>query len=163
MESQNNMVNHHRDCRYSWHCKICYGTPAQEYTRRPHLRSKLRATMAGYYKIPVPRMTDNITVWGNYIYLSAGMKRYYVYDTKMPFMGRGGMGEVYRGYDCLTGEPVAIKRLYDRYCSIPSIRRKARIESGLVFSHPNIIEMLGYCEYRSGKGLFSSYRAMFKD
>ena len=97
-------------------------------------------------------MTDDITVWGKYVYLSAGMKRYYVYNTKDPILGRGGMGEVYRGYDCRTGEPVAIKRLYDRYCSIPSIRRKARIESGLVFSHPNIIEMLGYCEFKSGRG-----------
>lgn len=97
-------------------------------------------------------MTDNITVWGSYVYLSAGMKRYYVYNTKEPALGRGGMGEVYRGYDCRTGELVAIKRLYDRFCSIPSIRRKARVESGLVFSHPNIVEMLGYSEYRCGRG-----------
>lgn len=108
--------------------------------------------MASEFRIPVPHMTDDITVWGNYVYLSAGMKRYYVYNTKDPVLGRGGMGEVYRGYDCRTGEPVAIKRLYDRYCAIPSIRRKARIESGLVFSHPNIIEMLGYSEYKCGRG-----------
>lgn len=67
-------------------------------------------------------------------------------------MGKGGMGEVYRGYDCRTGELVAIKRLYDKYCSNPSIRRKARIESGLVFSHPNIVEMLGYSEFKNGQG-----------
>lgn len=108
--------------------------------------------MASEFKIPVPRMTDNIAVWGSYVYLSAGMKRYYVYNVKEPIMGRGGMGEVYRGYDCRTGELVAIKRLYDKYCSIPSIRRKARVESGLVFSHPNIVEMLGYSEYRCGRG-----------
>ena len=73
--------------------------------------------MASEFRIPVPHMTDDITVWGNYVYLSAGMKRYYVYNTKDPVLGRGGMGEVYRGYDCRTGEPVAIKRLYDRFCA----------------------------------------------
>ena len=112
--------------------------------------------MASDYKIPVPRMTDCIMAWGDYVYLSAGMKRYYVYKhkdkDKRSIVGRGGMGVVYHGYDCRTGESVAIKRLYDRYCESPAVRRKARVESGLVFSHPNIVEMLGFCELRSGTG-----------
>lgn len=108
--------------------------------------------MASEYKIPVPRMADNILVWKNLVFLSAGMQRYYCYNTKEAPLGKGGMGEVYRGYDCRTGEPVAIKRLYDRYCAIPSFRKKARVESGLVFSHTNIVEMLGFSEFKCGRG-----------
>lgn len=113
-----------------------------------------RPTRQPVFRIPVPRMTDRVMAWGDYVYLSAGMQRYYVYrhKDKSAVIGRGGMGVVYRGYDCRTGEPVAIKRLFDRYCAVPSIRRKARVESSLVFSHPNIVEMLGFCELRSGTG-----------
>lgn len=107
--------------------------------------------MAGF-RIPVPQMNDNIVVKGDYVYLNAGLQRYYAYNLREPIMGKGGMGEVYRGYDCRTGEPVAIKRLYDRYCNIPSFRQKARKESQLTFSHQNIVEMLGICEFRNGRG-----------
>ncbi len=112
------------------------------------------------YRIPVPQMNDNIAVYGNRVYLNGGMKRYYVYDAMKGVIGRGGMGEVYHGYDCRTGEPVAIKKLYTRYCNVPSFRQKARQESNLVFSHKNIVEMLGYCEFRDGRGpifVISSY------
>lgn len=104
------------------------------------------------FRIPVPPMGDRWAVHNNIVYLSAGMQRYYAYSLRDPIMGRGGMGEVYRGYDCRTGEPVAIKRLHDKFCNIPEIRRKARVEAGLAFSHPNIVEMLGFCESVTGQG-----------
>lgn len=106
------------------------------------------------YRIPVPPMSDNMLVYGKYVYLNAGKGRYYVYDLRTPLLGKGGMGEVMRGYDCLNGQPVAIKRILDKYTTIPEVRRKARVESALTFSHPNIVEMLGCCELRSGTGPF---------
>lgn len=115
---------------------------------KPELQPRRPVT----YRIPVPRMTDNILLYGRYVYLNAGMGRYYVYDLRTPLLGKGGMGEVMRGYDCLSGEPVAIKRIFDRFTTMPEVRRKARVESALAFSHPNIVEMLGCCELRSGTG-----------
>lgn len=95
---------------------------------------------------------DNIAVVGKYVYLNAGRRRFYFYDAERPALGQGGMGVVLGGLDCMTGEMVAIKQIHDRYADIPSIRQKARVESALTFSHPNIVEMLGCCELRSGKG-----------
>lgn len=86
------------------------------------------------YRIPVPPMSDNMLVYGKYVYLNAGKGRYYVYDLRTPLLGKGGMGEVMRGYDCLNGQPVAIKRILDKYTTIPEVRRKARVESALTFS-----------------------------
>ncbi len=97
-------------------------------------------------------MDDNIVVAGKLVYLATGMRHVYVYDRTAAPLGRGGMGLVYLGYDCRNGLPVAIKQLHPHLSSIQWLRNRTREESALTFSHPNIVEMLGCCEYRSKKG-----------
>ena len=62
------------------------------------------------------------------------------------------MGVVYGGLDCRNGSRVAIKQLHPRLTSVPSLRKRTREESSLTFSHPNIVEMLGCSEFKSGRG-----------
>jgi serine/threonine-protein kinase len=62
------------------------------------------------------------------------------------------MGTVYKGYDCNSGEPVAIKRVMDRYANNPEIRYRAHQEADLMFRHPNLVEMLGCCEIAPDRG-----------
>lgn len=62
------------------------------------------------------------------------------------------MGVVYLGQNCQTHEPVAVKRVVDRYANNPEIRRRAHQEADLMFSHPNLVEMLGCCEVAPGQG-----------
>ncbi len=97
-------------------------------------------------------MTDNIFVDGKLVYLSTGMRCVYVFDRTIPPLGRGGMGQVYLGYNCRNGARVAVKQLHPHLSSIPWLRKRTREESSLTFSHPNIVEMHGCCESRSGKG-----------
>ena len=76
----------------------------------------------------------------------------YVYDERVPFLGEGSMGVVYKGYELGSGKNVAIKRVKDRFANVPEIRRRAHLEASLMFSHPNLVEMLGCCETSSQYG-----------
>src|SRR5690349_15139321 len=60
-------------------------------------------------------------------------------------IGQGGMGEVYRGLDILSGQPVAIKELRSDLVAIhPDIvERFAREGAALrALDHPNIVKVL---------------------
>ncbi len=88
---------------------------------------------------------------GNLIYLQTGSHTY-CYDESCAPLGRGAMGTVYKGHDVATGKTVAIKRVKDEYANLPEIRHRAHLEARLMFSHPNLVEMLGCCEVASGRG-----------
>ena len=62
------------------------------------------------------------------------------------------MGDVYRGYRCSNGALVAIKKVKDAYANNKMIRERARQEASLAFRHPNLVEMVGYCEYAPDSG-----------
>lgn len=84
-----------------------------------------------------------------YLYVD---KRCYAYCESQPSLGRGGMGEVFLGRECTTGERVAIKRVKSEYENIPEIRTRARMEAKLAFRHPNLVEMFGCAESITGRG-----------
>lgn len=89
-------------------------------------------------------MVGNVVQQGNDIFLNID-NHWYQYQERDQ-IGGGAMGTVYRGYDCQTREPVAVKRVIDRYANNPEIRRRAHQEAELMFRHPNLVEMIGYCE-----------------
>lgn len=86
-----------------------------------------------------------------YIYLYV-MGEWYCYNPREPLIGSGAMGDVYRGYRCKTSSVVAIKRVKDSYANNKQIRDRARQEASLAFRHPNLVEMVGCCEYEPGRG-----------
>ncbi len=88
---------------------------------------------------------------GSILYLKIGSHTY-CYDELEPIWGEGAMGVVYRGYELETANVVAIKRVKDKYSGNPEIRRRARLEASLMFSHPNLVEMYGCCEVASDNG-----------
>lgn len=93
----------------------------------------------------------NIQQRGNIVFLYAG-NEWYAYDfTKKP-LGCGAMGTVYRGWRTSDNRPVAIKQVTPKYADIPSIRQRARLEASMQFSHPNLVEMLGCCEWSPSHG-----------
>ena len=96
-------------------------------------------------------MPGQVTRKGNIIYLNA-YGYWYQYDESQAPLGAGAMGVVYLGQNCQTREPVAVKRVVDRYANNPEIRRRAHQEADLMFSHPNLVEMLGCCEVAPGQG-----------
>lgn len=96
-------------------------------------------------------MPGQVTKKGNIIYLNA-YRHWYQYDESQAPLGAGAMGVVYLGQNCQTREPVAVKRVVDRYANNPEIRRRAHQEADLMFSHPNLVEMLGCCEVAPGQG-----------
>lgn len=96
-------------------------------------------------------MPGQVTKKGNIIYLNA-YGHWYQYDESQAPLGAGAMGVVYLGQNCQTHEPVAVKRVVDRYANNPEIRRRAHQEADLMFSHPNLVEMLGCCEVAPGQG-----------
>lgn len=79
------------------------------------------------------------------IYLFA-MGEWYGYNPTLPPLGSGAMGTVYMGFRCTTGEPIAVKRVKDVYANNYAIRERAKQEASLAFRHPNLVEMIGYCE-----------------
>lgn len=86
-----------------------------------------------------------------YIYLYV-MGEWYCYNPQDAPLGSGAMGDVFRGYKCSTGEPVAVKKVKDAYANVKMIRERARQEASLAFRHPNLVEMIGYCEYAPDYG-----------
>ena len=47
---------------------------------------------------------------------------------------------------------IAVKRVKDCYANNKMIRDRARQEASLAFRHPNLVEMIGYCEYAPNEG-----------
>lgn len=88
---------------------------------------------------------------GSLLYLRVG-KEWFFYDQAERPLGAGAMGTVYTGRSCQTNEPVAIKRVVDRYANIPAIRERAKLEASLLFRHRNLVEMIGYCELHPYEG-----------
>lgn len=80
-----------------------------------------------------------------YLYLSE-MGQWYCYDPSQAPLGDGAMGTVYKGFCCETKEVVAIKKVKDKFANNKMIRDRAKQEASLTYRHPNLIEMLGYCE-----------------
>lgn len=95
-------------------------------------------------------MGGSVVQRGHDIYLNIDNRWFQYRETDM--IGGGAMGTVYRGFDCQTGEPVAVKRVIDQYANNPEIRRRARQEADLMFRHPNLVEMIGYCEVYPDRG-----------
>jgi len=88
---------------------------------------------------------------GNLIYLQTGSHTYCYDESRMP-LGKGAMGTVYKGQELGSGKVVAIKRVKDEFANVPEIRQRAHLEASLMFSHPNLVEMLGCCEVAPGRG-----------
>lgn len=86
-----------------------------------------------------------------YIYLYV-MGEWYCYNPQEPPLGSGAMGDVYRGYRCSNHAMIAVKRVKDFYANNRMIRERARQEASLAFRHPNLVEMVGYCEYAPDNG-----------
>lgn len=84
-----------------------------------------------------------------YLYV---MGEWYCYNPLEPPLGSGAMGDVYRGYRCSNGAVIAIKRVKDAYANNKMIRERARQEASLAFRHPNLVEMIGCCEYAPDSG-----------
>ena len=86
-----------------------------------------------------------------YIYLYV-MGEWYCYNPKEQPLGSGAMGDVYRGYRCKDGSVIAVKKVKDAYANNKMIRERARQEASLAFRHPNLVEMIGYCEWSPESG-----------
>ena len=86
-----------------------------------------------------------------YIYLYV-MGEWYCYDPHGTPIGSGAMGDVYMGYRVKNGEQIAIKHVKDFYANTKLIRERAKQEASLAFRHPNLVEMIGYCEYAPDRG-----------
>ena len=97
-------------------------------------------------------MRGLVTKRGNVIYLKIGSS-VYQYDERQNPLGAGAMGVVFKGFECNTNTPVAIKRIIDRYANNPVIRSRAYQEADLMFRHPNLVEMLGCCEVQPNRVL----------
>jgi serine/threonine-protein kinase len=73
-------------------------------------------------------------------------------DSWAPPLGAGALGIVHLGYNYYTRVPVAVKQIKPEYSDIPFVRDRARSEAQLTFLHPNIVRMLGICEYQDNHG-----------
>lgn len=78
--------------------------------------------------------------------------QWYYYDPTSKPLGEGAMGIVYLGYNCNSNQRVAVKCVRATYANNPLIRQRAKQEASLAFSHPNIVQMLGMCEYQPNSG-----------
>ena len=85
------------------------------------------------------------------IYLNASGQWYY-YDPNSTPLGNGAMGTVYLGFSCNSNQRIAVKRVKDIYANNKMIRERARQEASLSFSHPNLVQMIGLCEYTPNYG-----------
>lgn len=86
------------------------------------------------------------------IYLRARDGEWFYYDPNHECLGSGAMGTVYLGFGTQSGRRIAIKRVKDQYANQYMIRERAKQEASLVFNHPNVVQMLGYCECHPSKG-----------
>lgn len=86
-----------------------------------------------------------------FVYLFVG-GCWYFYNQTDPPLGEGATGTVYLGFNHATRAHVAIKRIRDEYTGIEQVRECARREASLVFRHPNIVRMIGFCEAFYGSG-----------
>lgn len=93
----------------------------------------------------------NVVYRGNEVDLKIG-DEWFGYNLNTKPLGEGAMGTVYLGRSFLTGQKVAIKRVHDKYANVPSIRKRAKLEASLEFRHPNLVEMIGYCEEQPNRG-----------
>ena len=88
-----------------------------------------------------------------YIYLYVqDVNEWFCFNPSNSVLGAGAMGTVYSGFNCRTKERVAIKKVNDRYSNIKTIRERAKQEASLTFRHPNLVEMIGYCEEQPDRG-----------
>ncbi|WP_106830248.1 serine/threonine-protein kinase [Parabacteroides pacaensis] len=85
------------------------------------------------------------------IYLQV-MGQWYYYDTNSTPLGKGAMGTVYLGFSCNSNQRIAVKKVKDIYANNKMIRVRARQEASLSFSHPNLVQMIGLCEYNPNYG-----------
>ena len=85
------------------------------------------------------------------IYLQVSGQWYY-YDPNSTPLGNGAMGTVYLGFSCNSNKRIAVKRVKDIYANNKMIRGRARQEASLSFSHPNLVQMIGLCEYAPNYG-----------
>ena len=85
------------------------------------------------------------------IYLQVSGQWYY-YDPNSAPLGNGAMGTVYLGFSCNSNKRIAVKRVKDIYANNKMIRERARQEASLSFSHPNLVQMIGLCEYAFNYG-----------
>ena len=85
------------------------------------------------------------------IYLQVSGHWYY-YDSNSIPLGKGAMGTVYLGFSCDSNQRIAVKRVKDIYANNKMIRERAKLEASLSFSHPNLVQMIGLCEYNSDTG-----------
>lgn len=95
------------------------------------------------------------------IYLQVKGQWFY-YDPASKPLGEGAMGVVFLGYNCSNNQRIAIKCVRAAYANNSLIRKRARQEASLSFSHPNIVQMLGMCEYQENSGpifILSNYVA----
>ncbi len=95
---------------------------------------------------PIVIMPDSAIV---YLYIEG---IWYCYDSSKPPLGEGSIGIVYLGFRCDNQDRVAIKRINSKFVNNPIIRGFVRYEASLRFTHPNIIKMIGLCEYTNGIG-----------
>lgn len=94
-----------------------------------------------------------------FIYLEVN-GQWYCYDTTSQPLGEGAMGIVYLGFNCASNQRVAVKCVRPTYANNPMIRQRARQEASLSFRHPNIVQMIGLCEFAEDSGplfVLSSY------
>ncbi len=78
--------------------------------------------------------------------------QWYYYDPNSAPLGNGAMGTVYLGFSCNSNKRIAVKRVKDIYANNKMIRERARQEASLSFSHPNLVQMIGLCEYAPNYG-----------
>lgn len=89
--------------------------------------------------------------------ISIPVKQHFIQEAHL---ATGGMGEVYRGHDPQTGQPVAIKRLKpDLLAHNPEVVRRFLREGETLrrLNHPNIVKMLALVETESAPMIVMEY------
>lgn len=82
------------------------------------------------------------------------------FDDPTCFIGQGGMGTVYQGYDPITSTPVAVKVLKrDLIDRDPELIKRFQLEGETLrqLNHPNIVKMLGADEGNNEHYLIMEY------